>query len=224
MSSPESTPAALEFPPPPSTEDTKSDLTSTIAWLKTNIAAVYLAARTSQSQGKPPRLSRGAYLGLYSTTHDYSMATKAARKPPTGEDLYRCLESEIRTHCQEVRVHAFAASESLTADSARRVVQQYLDQWNGLTQLAALVTHLLQPLEREWITRSIAEKRANVNSIKHLHTIVWKDEMFPAGLDSIVSAMEMLQKQGEDGSDGDRALVKQFLQSLRSIGGPEGLR
>jgi hypothetical protein len=240
MSQPNYPPAELEFPKPPSFKDTQNDPAATLAWLEENISTIYVAGRTPlASQDKPPILARSAYLSLYTTAHNYCEITKHARstkcgdpKPLSGEDLYNCLEKIIRRHCTEVVARL---SMPLTAESTPAVtmIQEYLAQWNMLTQhLAPLVTHLLRHLERHCIQRWLDEKRKDVYLIRDLHTVIWKEEILcQAGGDSATTTAAttraeleqavrtLLQEEGEDGVESDRKdLAAQFLESLRSIG------
>jgi hypothetical protein len=233
MSTTEFTPSTLQFPQPPSTKDTKSDPAATLAWLKTNLATIYTAGRTTPAQGELPTLARGAYLDMYSTVHNYCMVTKAAPRSQqkdflTPGHLYRGLRDAIATHCSEIRV-LLVDSESSTGvdvDGARRMIGNYLAQQEVFTQLADLISHLLRSLDKEWITREISEKKKDMHLIKDLHTVVWKNEILQVGVDSseeacgskIAAAMATLQKQGEDGAEGDDDLVGRFLESLKAMG------
>jgi hypothetical protein len=239
MSQPDSAPAALEFPKPPSFKDTQADPAATLAWLEENIATIYLAGRTtSASQDKPPTLARSAYLGAYTTVHNYCEITKHARsttpnepKPLSGEDLYRGLEGIIRSHCAEVRARLSFTPTDSTA--AVKMIQEYLAQWNIFSQhLAPLTAHLMRHLDRHWIQRVIDEKRKDVYSIGELHTVVWKEEILlqgsgdstTAAASSIRSELKravgvLLQDDGENGGESDKkSLAEQFLGSLRTIG------
>jgi hypothetical protein len=125
MSSSESSPTELEFPQSPSAKEIRSDHAAALAWLKTTIATLYTAARTSPSQDKPPTLTRNAYLGLYSTVHEYTEATKTARASPNTNDLYQFLWDQIKLHCSEVRARLLSAETSTEVD-ARHMVERYL--------------------------------------------------------------------------------------------------
>lgn len=223
--------AALQFSKAPSAEDTKSNCAATLAWLKTSIATIYSAARTMPPHEKRPTLAREAYLHLYTATHDYCMLTKHLHKtqpnsPPNCEDLYLILHNEIRTHCSEVKAPIASSEAGTKVVSARDTVREYLAQWDRLTHLATLVTHVMQPLESEWIRRVISEGKKDIYSIKDLHTMVWKTEVLHAGVQStefaiepeIAKAMATMQKQAEDGSDSDSEISKTFSESLRAIG------
>jgi len=239
MSQPDPPPATLEFPKPPSFKDTQADPVPTLAWLKEKIATVYLTARTtSASQDKPPTLARSAYLALYTTAHNYCEITKAERrtkpgdpKPLSGEDLYRGLEEIIRSHCSEVRARLPSTLTDSTA--AVKMFQEYLTQWNMLSQhLAPLVAHLVRHLERHWIQRMIGEKRKDVYSIEELHTVVWREEiLLQVGGDATAEAAAstrsdleravglLLHERGGGGVESDsKDLAERFLESLRTIG------
>lgn len=219
-------PAELSFPQRPSTQDTKNDSAATLAWLKTNVSAVYLAARTNPSPGEPPRLSRSAYLDFYTTAHDYCMVTKTARSPPLRDDLYHGLRDAIQAHCSEVRKILFDPKNVAGVDGARHTIGEYLAQWQRFTHVAFLVANLLRPLEKDWISRLIDEKRKDVYRIKELHTNVWKTEILQIGVDSTMAAtgselqkaLVTLQEHGEDGVGSDNNLVERFLESLKAIG------
>ena len=239
MSQPDSSTAALEFPKPPSFKDTQIDPATALVWLKENIPTIYLTARTTLPlHNKPPTLARSAYLAAYTTAHNYGEIAKAARstkrgdtKPLSGEDLYRCLDEIIRSHCAEVR--ASLSSNPADSTEAVRMIQEYLAQWNMLSQhLAPLVAHLMRHLDRRWIQRWTDEKRQGVYSVKDLHTVIWKEEiLLQASGDSTTAAAAstrseleralgmMLQGQDEGGVEGDsKDLVERFLESLRTIG------
>ena len=230
MSSLESTRATLEFPKPPTTEKQASNCPETLEWLKTNIAAIYSAGREAPSPDNPPTPARSAYLAMYTTVHNFCADTRQTPKQPskgplTGEDLYRGLKAEIETHCSEVRALMLTSRNSAEADDAREMINEYLAHWQTLTQMASLVTRLLQPLEKEWITRCISAKQNDVFSIKDLHTVVWKHEILEVGIDSeeattgsqIEKAMKTLQAQGGEGTADDQDLVDTFVKSLESI-------
>lgn len=229
MSSPDSNTHSLEFSKPPSTEKKASNCAATLAWLRTNIATIYSAGRAASSQDHPPTLARSAYLDMYSTVHSFCMDAKQ-RSPPggplDGEDLYRGLNDEIKTHCSEVQTLILASRDSAEADDARQIIGDYLAHWQMLARLAALVKNLMQPLERDWITRSISEKRKGIVLIMDLHMVVWKQEILEVGVDSteaytgskLERAMKIIQAQGEDGSESDKDLAEIFVDSLKSFG------
>jgi hypothetical protein len=95
-----------------------------------------------------------------------------------------------------------------------------------LTRLAALVKNLMQPLERDWIARSISEKRKSIVLITNLHTLVWRQEILEVGVDAaeantgskLEKAMKILQAEGEDGSESEKDLAERFVESLNNIG------
>jgi hypothetical protein len=207
MSSSESSPTELEFPQSPSAKEIRSDHAAALAWLKTTIATLYTAARTSPSQDKPPTLTRNAYLGLYSTVHEYTEATKTARASPNTNDLYQFLWDQIKLHCSEVRARLLSAETSTEVD-ARHMVERYLAESHQFTLLAGLVSNLLRSLDRTWIKRLIDD------------CLVWKNEILQAGVDSaeaekIASAVATLRDQTEEN---DRALVDNVTKSLEAIG------
>lgn len=139
-----------------------------------------------------------------------------------GEDIYRGVQNEIMTHCSEVRNLLPALRDSNEVDDARRLIEKYMDHRQMLTSLAAQISHLLQPLERDWVSRSISESRKGVLLIEDLHTQVWKDEVLQIGVDSaeatlesmLERAMKALETQGEGRSDRDSDLVKRCMESL----------
>lgn len=226
MSTSEPVPAELSFPQRPSTQDTKNDSAATLAWLKTNVSAVYLAGRTKPSPEEPPRLARSAYLDFYTAAHDYCMVTKTARSPPLIDDLYRGLRDAIQAHCSEVRDQLFGHGSRTGIDDARHTIGEYLAQWQRFTHIAPLVANLLRSLEKDWISRLIDEKRKDVYRIKDLHTNIWKNEILQVGVDSTMAAtgselqkaLVTLQEHGEDGVESDNNLVEGFLESLKTIG------
>ncbi|KAL1582943.1 hypothetical protein WHR41_08180 [Cladosporium halotolerans] len=231
MSQPESPSTELRFSERPSRADTNNNCTATLAWLKINIAAIYSAGRTTASEDRAPTLTREAYLNLYSTVHDYCMATRDSRKSHpqpqlSGGDLYNGLEDAIKAHCSETRVYLLAPASGADIDGARHVIAEYLTHWRKLTHLAGLVTNLLRPLEADWIQRGISAKAADMYRIKDLHTVIWKQEILQVGVDSteaatgskIENAAKLLQHHGEIGSESDKALAERFVESIKNIG------
>jgi hypothetical protein len=234
--------AGLEFPQPPSFKDTQADSAATLAWLKENIATIYLTARTtSASQDQPSVLTRSAYLSVYTTAHNYCEITKHTYKtkpddptPPNGQDLYRSLEQIIRNHCSEIRARVFTPENSTGVNRAGRVmIQEYLAQWKMFEQhLAPLFAHLMRHLERVWIRRELDEKRKGLHFIKDLHTMVWKEEILhqvggystTAAAVSTRSELEqavgtLLQEQSQVGVESDgKDLAQGFSESLRAVG------
>jgi hypothetical protein len=229
MSSTDPNSASLEFPKPPLTDRKASNCAETLAWLKINIATIYSAGRAASSQDHPPTLARSAYLDMYSTVHGFCMDAKQ-RSPPggplDGENLYRGLKDEIMSHCSEVRTLLLASRNSAEADDARQIIEDYLAHWQMLARLAVLVKNLMQPLERDWIVRSMSEKRRGIVLIVDLHTVVWKQEILEVGVDSteaatgseLERALKTLQAQGGDGRESDKDLAERFVESLKSIG------
>jgi hypothetical protein len=94
------------------------------------------------------------------------------------------------------------------AYDARQIIEDYLAHWLMLASLAAPVKNLMQPLERDWINRSISEKRKGILLIVDLRTVVWRHEILEVGVDSteaatgskLQRALKTLQAQGEDRS------------------------
>jgi len=243
MSQSQQAPAAMEFSTPPSFKDTQADPGATLAWLTENISTIYQTARTpSPSPDKPPALSRSAYLGLYTTAHNYVEITKHAykanpsdREPLNGQDLYQSLEKIIRSHCAEISARLFTTASDTDDNGAasHAMIQEYLAQCQMLTQdLAALVAHLLRHLERVWIQREVDEKRRGVYFIPDLHKVIWKEVIvLQVGANSTTAAAAtvrseldkalrtLMQGQGEDGVERDRkALAERCLETLRPMG------
>lgn len=202
-----------------------SDHAVTLAWLKTSIASIYLAAKSSPTHGQLPTLARSAYLHLYSTAHEYTDSTKTARESPNSSDLYHFLYDQIMAHCAEVRVHLDAADNGEGADGARRTIKNYLSHWHHFMLLAGLVANVLRSLDRTHIQQMISEKRQDWHCIKDLHKLVWKDEILQLGKDStegdigskVASAMAALQKEPGDEVESDKDLVERVLKSLEAL-------
>lgn len=223
--------AELQLPKPPSAETTKSDCAATLAWLETSIATIYSAAKTTPPHEKRTSLARDSYLHLYTATHDYCMLTKHLHKtqpndPPNCEDLYLSLRNEIGTHCSEIQAHVSSSETHTGVDSARRTIGEYLAQWDRFTHLAVFVSHVLHPLEKEWIQRVVMEGKKDMCLIKDLHTLVWKAEVLRVGVDSnevateseIAQAVATLQKNGEGKDESDDALFARLSESIGAIG------
>jgi len=223
MSSPEALPVALQFSQPPS--DIRSEHAAALEWLKTSIAAIYLAARSSPTQDQPPTLARSAYLHLYSTAHEYTDSTKTARESPNSSDLYHFLWDQIKAHCSEVRAHLNATNNGEGIDGVRRTIEDYLSHWYHFMLLAGLVANVLRSLDRAHIQQMIAEKRKDWHYIKELHKIVWKDEILQLDNNSteadtgskVASAMAVLQEQAGDEAESDKDLVERLLESLEAL-------
>lgn len=224
----------LQFPPPPITADTESDPAAALTWLKARIATLYRVGREKpfHQEIDSLKLARATYLEFYSTAFNYCLVTKTARGvgSPSGGDLYRALEHEVRSFCAEVQGQILAHAQDKGTDEvekARLVVEEYEAQWRRLRYLAGLVSNLLQPLERDWVQRAIAEKRKGFHLIKDLHTVVWKEIILQVGVDStvtdsgsvIASAVATLRGQLKEGLaiGGDEA-VESFVENLRTIG------
>lgn len=164
MSLPESLPAALQFSQPP--VDVRSDHTAALEWLKTSIAAIYLAARSSPTQDQPPTLARSAYFNLYSTAHEYTDSTKTAKEFPNSSDLYRFLWDQIKTHCSEVRAHLDDAENGEGIDGARRTIEDYLSRWHHFMLLAGLVSNVLRSLNSTHIQVMVSAKQKDWHYIR----------------------------------------------------------
>lgn len=150
---------------------------------------------------------------------------------PMSEDsetarLYISLKDAIRTHCVEIRTYLFAAGDITSVDDARRLIGEYLTHWSMLAHLADFVAHLLRHLERRWIEGRIAVGDRNIYMIRELHTVIWKEEVLRVSVvlaeeatrSEMEQAVDLLQKQGEDGNQGDKDLVERFLESLKAVG------
>ena len=132
-SQPRSAPAAIEFGPrpprPPKTSDATSDHAAILAWLKTSMSTIYLAAARSPYQDGPPKPTRGAYLDIYSATLDYSVGAihyRRGYKVPYFDPLYSCLQETIKTHCIGTRADVFVPGNSSGVDGARRLIGEYV--------------------------------------------------------------------------------------------------
>jgi hypothetical protein len=229
-------PPELRFPPPPTTADTKSEPAAMLTWLQDRTATIYSAGSLKpfqQQHDKHPKLTRAAYLDFYTTAHNYCHVTKIARGAPpvgslSGGNLYRSLEDEIRKFCGRARDQILGQQKGSEVGNARHVVEEYMVQWRRLQYLANLLTNLLQPLEKDWVQRAIAEKQKGIHLLQDLHVIVWKEMILQVGEDSTVAgtgsvvarAMATLrggQPKQESASDEDDA-VEVFVNNLRKIG------
>jgi hypothetical protein len=223
MSSPEALPTALQFSQPPS--NIRSDHATALAWLKTSIAAIYLAARSSPTQDQPPTLARSAYLNLYSTAHEYTDSTKTAKESPNSSDLYRFLWDQIKTQCSEVHANLSVAEDGEGIDGARRTIENYLSHWHHFMLLAGLVANVLRSLDRTHIQVMVSAKQKDWYYIKDLHKLVWKDEILKLNKDStetdvgsnVASAMATLQKQTGNVLESDKDLENRLLESLQAL-------
>lgn len=225
MATPEHSDLELQLAMPPTSADIKSAPAVALTWLKTSIAAIYSAGK---HRDNVPKLARQAYLDFYSTGYEYCRVTRISHGSLSGKNLYNGLKDEIKTYCMDAGSRIRAPEDDTDIEHARHVAAEYDIQWRRLQLLAGLVAHLLQPLENDWIRRSIAERRTNVHAIRELHTVVWKETILQVGVDSTVAetgpeiakAIARLQRQQhEDGSAGDgKEGIERFLDHLRTIG------
>lgn len=137
---------ALQFSQPP--PNIRFDRAAALDWLKTSMATIYLAARSSSNQDQPPALARSAYLHSYATAHEYTNSTKTAGRSPNSSDLYHFLWNEIKVHCAKVRVHLSAAENGEGIDGARRMIEYHLSHWHHFMLLAGFVANVLRSLDR----------------------------------------------------------------------------
>jgi hypothetical protein len=217
-------------------------MAATLAWLETNITAIYLAGRTTPFQEGPPKVAFKTYLDIHRVTHDYCEGTNQWRLPeatynlnspqrnhPEGwaiADLYISLRDTIRTHCVNIRSRLFAPENSAGVDGARHLIGEYVAHWNMMVHLSSYVSNLLRYLERKWIKRCMDEGLPDIHMIKDLHSMIWKEEVLHVGVpgaeevtrNEMDQAVELLQKQGGGGIEGDKELVERFLESLRAVG------
>ena len=197
-------PAAATQPPPaqlsrpPKTGDKTADLAVTLAWLETNITAIYLAGRTTPFEEGPPKVAIKIYLDIHSATLDYCEGSNQSRRPratynlnspqrnhPEGwatADLYISLRDTIRTHCVDIRTRLFAPENSAGVDGARRLIGEYVAHWNMMVNLSSYVSNLLRYLERKWIKRCMDEGLPDIHMIKDLHSMIWKEEVLHVGV------------------------------------------
>ena len=213
--------AALKFSQPPSS----NAVGPTIEWLKTAISTLYRAARTSQSQDKPPVLARSAYLNLYSTVHEYCEVTKTARHSPNSDYLYYFLRDQIKTYCPEIRALLDTPEDAAEVNGAHDTVEKYVAQYHKLTLLAGLVSNIMRRLDRTHIQHMIWEKRQDWYHIKDLHNVVWKNEILQLDGDSteadtgskVAKALATLQTQIGDETGSDKELVDRFLETPKAL-------
>lgn len=92
--------------------------------------------------------------------------------------------------------------------------------------LAGLVANVLRSLDRTHVQQMISEKRKDWYYVKDLHKSVWKDEILQlddeaAETDTgskLARALAAVQKQIEDGIEGDKdLLVDKLLDSLEAL-------
>jgi hypothetical protein len=94
-----------------------------------------------------------------------------------------------------------------------------------MVHLSTYVPNLLRHLETMWIKRCIDEGLPDIHMIKDLHSMIWKEEVLHVGVpgaeevtrNEMDQAVELLQNQGEGGSESDKELVERFLESLRTV-------
>jgi hypothetical protein len=216
-------------------------MATTLAWLKTNITAIYLAGRATPVQDEAPKVAPKVYMDIHSATLDYCEDAKVWRQLHSGlilnlnspngpemwptADLYAGLRDTIRAHCVDIRALVFAPENSTGVDGARLLIGQYVAHWNMMVHLATYVSNLLRYLERTWIKRCIDEGQRDIHTIKDLHTMIWKEEVLRVGVpgteETIRTEMDraavLLQSQGEGGIEGDKELAEKFLESLRAL-------
>ena len=239
---PQPAPAVTQPPRPPKTADKTAEMAATLAWLETNITAIYLAGRTTPFQEGPHKVAFKLYLDIHRVTLDYCDGTKQSRRSGATynlnsplrnhperwatADLYTSLRDTIRTHCIAIRTRLFAPENSAGVDGARRLIGEYVAHWNMMVHLSTYVPNLLRHLEMMWIKRCMDEGLPDIHMIKDLHSMIWKEEVLHVGVpgaeevtrNEMDPAVELLQNQGECGIGGDKELVEKFLEPLRAVG------
>ncbi|TIA33691.1 Cullin repeat-containing protein [Aureobasidium pullulans] len=203
--------------------NTPTDPVATLAYIQSQITAIYSTASAEQQDDNAPKLDHDTYINIYTAIHSYCTATKS----PKGEDLYRYLEKEVRNYCHGVRSYIFITDNDEEGDPARRLLKAYMTQYNKFAHLSNLVKNLMQVLERHWIRREIDERKKNVYLIEDLNKMIWRQEVLQVsantvptkqGLGEVADAVTELREKGGGTAEYDLKLVKNVVKSLSSLG------
>ncbi|THV84185.1 Cullin repeat-containing protein [Aureobasidium pullulans] len=206
---------------------TTEDPATTLAFIQSQIHAIYSTASANQQDDNAPKLDHDTYIKIYTAIHSYCTATKSPKGSLSGEDLYRYLEEEVRNYCHGVRSYIFITDNDEEGDSARRLLKAYMTQYNKFAHLSNLVKNLMQVLERHWVRREIDEKKKNVYLIEDLNKMVWRKQVLQVGADTaptkqglgeVADAVTELRERSGEMAEYDSKLVKDVVRSLSFLG------
>ncbi|THY34677.1 Cullin repeat-containing protein [Aureobasidium pullulans] len=207
--------------------NTPTDPVATLAYIQSQITAIYSTASAEQQDDNAPKLDHDTYINIYTAIHSYCTATKSPKGSLSGEDLYRYLEKEVRNYCHGVRSYIFITDNDEEGDPARTLLEVYMTQYNKFAHLSSLVKNLMQVLERHWIRREIDEKKKNVYLIEDLNKMIWRQEVLQVsantvptkqGLGEVADAVTELREKSGGTAEYDLKLVKNVVKSLSSLG------
>lgn len=208
-------------------QDTPTDPVATLAYIQSQITAIYSTASAYQQDENALKLDHDTYIKIYTAIHSYCTATKSPKGSLSGEDLYRYLEEEVRNYCHVVRSYIFITDNDEEGDSARRLLKAYMTQYNKFAHLSNLVKNLMQVLERHWVRREIDEKKKNVYLIEDLNKMVWRKQVLQVGADTaptkqglgeVADAVTELRERSGGMAEYDSKLVKDVVRSLSFLG------
>ncbi|KAF1992417.1 cullin-2 [Aulographum hederae CBS 113979] len=161
------------------------------------------------------------YMGLYTAIHNFCTAQKAVSTGGfshnrggahlLGEELYNHLISYLQNHLAEV--HTRSKSH---VDEA--LLTFYIKEWARYTTAGQYNNHLFRYLNRHWVKREMDEGKKNIYDIYTLHLVRWKEDMFMATHNSVMSSVLKLVEKQRNGETIEQSQIRSIVQSFVSLG------
>lgn len=164
----------FSVPKPPSKWSTRDNPDETLAWINKRLSEMVTAFK--QSGDENPSLDLGAYMVIYSTIHQYTVAGMNHNGESPAKWLYDGIATTIRSHCKDVRTEILQ-SHSLAADKDLAIMERYTREWKRHCNLAKLIAHNYRYMERHWIKREQDHGTSGVYTIQDLHSVIWREEV-----------------------------------------------
>ncbi|KAI4763407.1 hypothetical protein E4T52_04606 [Aureobasidium sp. EXF-3400] len=204
---------------PPFLQERNIDPTTTLAYIKTEISAIYTAAKDFDTNNDDIlHISQDKYIKLYTAIFDYFRRLKTPSTPLSltdkGRIIFQYLDCEIRVFCKDVRDIIFtveAEREDMSVTCARKVLMKF-------ARLASLVRNLMSTWDRHWVRREWLEKKIQSANVEELHKAIWKEEVLEKGMEGVVDAVAILREAKGDMTEYDAALVKDVVKGLSGLG------
>lgn len=218
------------------------DAEETLSWIESRVTNIYTASSEKASDDNSPLLSRQEYLEIYAAVFSYCTVSKSPQGKRSasqhrgahlwGEDIYRALEQQIRSHCarEQSKILGTDWNADVSNRDPEKLILAYLDQWTKLLHVAAFMSRLFSFLERHWIKREQDEKGGNVPyGLRDLHMIMWKEEVLnirqlpfstqlpSPGAPETPSKLLNVAARLPQNSAKHRELIDRFIETLTAI-------
>lgn len=169
----------FSVPKPPTPQATRETPDAALIWIRERMDEL-ISNYKDQPAGVENVLDRPAYIVIYSTIRDYSVAIPQ-EGVDLGEKLYLDLVHAIRNYCRDAyKAISQQRPGKVTEDTA--LLEIYIKEWKRFYALAKVIANLYKYVQRHWVLRELDEGRSGLYGILDVQMKIWRDEVAMAML------------------------------------------